>query len=84
MHHKQCIDLQAEAMVGKMLIVVVELNSRIETCEAEQFKQTCPEADGEKFLAWHTSISTLLVYILFVVRNYDKDRQALVCLCLFV
>ena len=49
------IDSQAEAMVGKMLIIVVELNSRVETCEAEQFEQTHPEANREKILAclWH-------------------------------
>ena len=46
------IDSQAEAMVGKMLIIFdIELNSRVETCEAEQFEQTRPEADRGKILA---------------------------------
>ena len=48
-----CIDSQAEAIVGKVLLIVeTELNSRDETCEAGQFEQTRPEADGKKILAW--------------------------------
>ena len=47
-----CIDSQAEAIVGKVLLIVeIELNSRDETCEAGQFEQTRPEADGKKILA---------------------------------
>ena len=53
MPYRPCIDSQAEAIVGKVLLIVeIELNSRDETCEAGQFEQTHPEADGKKILAW--------------------------------
>ena len=71
MPYRPCIDSQAEAIVGKVLLIVeIELNSRDETCEAGQFEQTRPEADGKQILAW--SLGLLTLGVLFGLLHFHE------------
>jgi len=76
MPYRPCIDSQAEAIVGKVLLIVeIELNSRDETCEAGKFEQTGPEADGKKILACHPPTYCLRLLILRYLNGQTLKRK---------